>query len=130
MTQNKKKADIIREHLADIQSIRNSGGSYEKINSFLKEKTGLAFSVGQIHRIMKKAELDGTINKEGGIVLSISPERLQILQNTGVVHITHNGVSYTLESRKYCCKRLQKYARYRGKLVIHFKVCPFCGAKR
>jgi len=128
MEVKKKKADLIRENIQEIKELRTKGMGYRSLSHHLSNKLGIKISMGQLHSIMRKEE--GAIAHSNAIKIHLSPEQVNALSEDGVISVSQAGVHYVIESRKWCCKKLRRYARYRGKIVAKFKVCPFCSTKR
>lgn len=126
MKQNKAK--MLREQLPEIQAMLEKNISHDNIRKHMETKLGISISVGTFYSVIRVANKDESVKEEE--VIRLSPEKLEILNDTGTVHIIHGNKPYRIESKKWCCKKLEKYGRKRGKIVAKFNICPFCSTKR
>lgn len=129
MKQNKAK--MLREQLPEIQAMLDKKITPSEIKKHMETKLGVTLSVGTFYAAMRELKGGALIkNSQDEEVIRLSPEKLEILNDTGSVHIIHGNKPYRIESKKWCCKKLEKYGRKRGKIVSKFKICPFCATKR
>lgn len=126
------KVSLIKQSLGEIKKMCEEQVPYREIVEFLNTKYREKFSISQLHSVLRQT---GVINETSRLAgkltnISMTPEQYSVLGDEGEVKVLLDGHIYLIECKHWCCKKLKNYGRYRGKLVMKFKHCPFCGAKR